>query len=116
MFYESPARIGETVAELLALWGNRAAYVARELTKLHESWHGPDLQSIAAELAGDVKGECVLVVQGFAGGDEAGVVTDAQIMARLAAGGRVKEVAGWVADIEGTSRTAAYARVEALKA
>jgi 16S rRNA (cytidine1402-2'-O)-methyltransferase len=68
VIYESPFRIKATVADLLAAWGNRPATLARELTKLHEEWLGPDLAAITAALAAraGVKGECVLVVAGAA--------------------------------------------------
>src|ERR1700704_5434088 len=36
IFYESPQRIAETVADALAILGDRPACVAREVTKLHE--------------------------------------------------------------------------------
>ncbi|HEX2859541.1 MAG TPA: 16S rRNA (cytidine(1402)-2'-O)-methyltransferase [Alphaproteobacteria bacterium] len=63
--YESPFRVAETAADFAAAWGNRPAWLARELTKLHEEWIGPDLDSIKTTLAArEVKGECVFIVQG----------------------------------------------------
>lgn len=63
VLYESPFRAKDTVADLLKAWGNRPAWLARELTKLHEEWVGPDLQGLADKLAGrGLKGECVLVI------------------------------------------------------
>ncbi len=116
VFYESPQRVEDTVAVALDVWGNRPAWLARELTKMHEEWMGPDLASILAEIKvrGGVKGECVLVV---AGGQrvEAESVDDAAIAARLAAGDSVKTVAGWVADVEKVSKSDAYTRVQTVK-
>jgi 16S rRNA (cytidine1402-2'-O)-methyltransferase len=67
VIYESPFRVKDTAADLLAAWGDRPAYMARELTKLHEEWLGPDLASISSELVerGTVKGECVFVIKGL---------------------------------------------------
>ena len=116
VFYESPQRIEATVEAALEVWGNRPAWLARELTKMHEEWLGPDLAAIAAEIKvrGGVKGECVLVVAGGQG-VEPDAVGDAAIAARLKAGESVKAVAGWVADVEEVSKSAAYARVQAVK-
>ncbi|TKW61246.1 MAG: 16S rRNA (cytidine(1402)-2'-O)-methyltransferase [Blastochloris viridis] len=116
VFYESPQRVEDTVAVALDVWGNRPAWLARELTKLHEEWMGPDLASILVEIKarGGVKGECVLVVAGGQGVVAEGL-EDAAIVARLKAGDSVKTVAGWVADVEGVSKSEAYTRVQALK-
>ena len=37
IFYESPRRVYEILAEMLTLWGNRRVVVARELTKKFET-------------------------------------------------------------------------------
>lgn len=119
VFYESPQRIEATVALALEVWGNRPAWLARELTKLHEEWLGPDLASVLQEITarGGVKGECVLVVKGQEPGAKGSgnQVEDGVILRRLESGEAVKAVAGWVAEVEGASKSAAYTRVQALK-
>ena len=60
--YESPNRVKSLCADALKALGNRPAMLARELTKLHESWHGPDLATLATTLPASLKGECVLVI------------------------------------------------------
>lgn len=67
VLFESPFRVEDTVGDLLEAWGNRPAWLARELTKLHEEWVGPDLATIEENLKAreGVKGECVLVIQGL---------------------------------------------------
>lgn len=64
--FESPFRVKETVEDMLKAWGNREARLARELTKMHEEWLGPDLEGILAvlESRNGIKGECVLVIAG----------------------------------------------------
>jgi 16S rRNA (cytidine1402-2'-O)-methyltransferase len=118
VFYDSPQRVGDNAKVLLEVLGNRKAWLARELTKLHEEWIGADLEAIAARLeAGDVKGECVWVIErNEAQGTRNERVGDAEIVARLVAGEGVKAVAAWVAETEGGSKSTAYARVQALKA
>lgn len=64
VFYESPHRVVETVADMAVVFGPRPAVLARELTKkFEESWHLP-LDAMAARLAtdGPPKGEIVLLV------------------------------------------------------
>lgn len=122
VFYESPQRVEATVAVALEIWGNRAAWLARELTKLHEEWLGANLADILAELKarGGVKGECVLVVAGRAQepGDKGTghQVEEGAIVARLRSGESVKAVAAWVAEVEGGSKSEAYGRVQSVKA
>jgi 16S rRNA (cytidine1402-2'-O)-methyltransferase len=65
VLYESPARLAATLADLAQLLGDRRAVVARELTKLHESWHRGRLAELAREAeAGEIpaRGECVILV------------------------------------------------------
>ncbi len=68
VLYESPKRLGETLADLQAALGDRRACVARELTKLHEEWVRGSLNALAARYAdAEVKGEVVVVVEGRVG-------------------------------------------------
>jgi 16S rRNA (cytidine1402-2'-O)-methyltransferase len=64
VFYESPHRLAETLADLSAILGaDRPAVVARELTKLYETVVRAPLGELAARFAGAApKGEIVLVI------------------------------------------------------
>ncbi len=64
--YESPHRLQETLDLLARVLPDRAAVVARELTKVHEEFVRGSAAEIAAIFAarGDVRGECVLVIEG----------------------------------------------------
>jgi 16S rRNA (cytidine1402-2'-O)-methyltransferase len=65
LFFESPRRIGATLAELAAAFGaDRRAAVCRELTKTHEEVVRGTLADLAAKLAEGVLGEVTLVVAG----------------------------------------------------
>lgn len=68
VFYESPHRIAETLADLRAvLGGTRTIVIARELTKLFEQIHACALEEAPAWLDADAnrqKGEFVLIVSG----------------------------------------------------
>jgi 16S rRNA (cytidine1402-2'-O)-methyltransferase len=68
IFYESPHRVAETLKDCAAAFGaQRAATVARELTKVHEVTYRGSLGELAARAASDAdfaRGEIVLVVGG----------------------------------------------------
>jgi len=67
VFYESPHRVAETLADCAAAFGaGRPATVAREITKLHETTYRGSLGELAARAADAdfARGEIVLVVGG----------------------------------------------------
>ena len=70
VFYESPHRIKETLADCAEQLGEtRAAALAREITKLHESLYRGSLGELAARAANEAdlsRGEIVLVIAGAA--------------------------------------------------
>jgi 16S rRNA (cytidine1402-2'-O)-methyltransferase len=68
VLYESPRRLEETLEDLVPLFGDRRACVARELTKLHEEFVRGTIRELAERYRGqEVKGEVVLVVEGRTG-------------------------------------------------
>lgn len=66
VFYESPHKIVKTLSDFAACFGpERPACVARELTKMHETFHRGTLAELLAYFeANKPKGEMVVVVQG----------------------------------------------------
>ncbi len=63
VFYESPKRIAQTLADAAEILGDRPAALARELTKKFEEVRRFPLTDLAAQLAETpVKGEIVLLV------------------------------------------------------
>ena len=67
VFYESPRRLGDTLAAMAELWGDRQAAVALELTKRFERVHRDTLPGLAAQFAEtETRGEAVIVVAGAA--------------------------------------------------
>jgi 16S rRNA (cytidine1402-2'-O)-methyltransferase len=82
VFFEAPSRLAGMLADIAAVLGNRAAAVARELTKLYEEVRrgSPDeLARWAAE--GEPRGEMVVLV----GPPTAAAATDETIVVRLEA-------------------------------
>ncbi|MGH2907545.1 MAG: 16S rRNA (cytidine(1402)-2'-O)-methyltransferase [Solirubrobacterales bacterium] len=103
--FESPKRLGESLARLTAVDPERPTAVCRELTKLHEEI----ARGSAAELAehfggGDVKGEIVVVVGAAPESALADRRRDAAVdaVARLAkSGAKPREAAKIVAELTG---------------
>ncbi|MGE0585038.1 MAG: 16S rRNA (cytidine(1402)-2'-O)-methyltransferase [Flavobacteriaceae bacterium] len=63
IFYESPARLPACLADMAAVFGSRRAVVARELTKLHETFERGDLPGLSRQFDGAaVKGEIVILI------------------------------------------------------
>ena len=64
ILFESPQRLAEMLADAAAVLGERAAVVARELTKLHEELRRGQLAELAAAYAaeGPPRGEIVVVI------------------------------------------------------
>ena len=60
--FESPRRVGESLAALAAIAPDRPAAVCRELTKMHEEISRGSLAELARRFRGEVKGEIVLVI------------------------------------------------------
>src|ERR687888_219569 len=70
VLYESPRRLGETLAELAQVLGDRRACVAREITKVHEEFVRGTLAELArAYRDAEVLGEIVVIVEGRAGAE-----------------------------------------------
>jgi len=87
VLYESPQRLGATLEALVEVLGDRPAVVARELTKLHETFARGRLSALAARFAEPPPGEVVVLVGGR-GPDEAAereAVPDAALAALVAA-------------------------------
>lgn len=65
IFYEAPHRLARTLQDMLDVWGDRPACVARELTKTFEQWQRAPLSELAAYWAAhEPRGEFVIVVAG----------------------------------------------------
>ena len=66
IFYESPRRIITLIQNMLNVYGDRKACLAREITKLHEEYLRGTLSEILKALDEKkiIKGECSLFVQG----------------------------------------------------
>jgi 16S rRNA (cytidine1402-2'-O)-methyltransferase len=66
VFYESPLRVVDALADMAEVLGDREAFLCREATKVHEEYARGRLSALGARLAEreEVRGEIVLVVEG----------------------------------------------------
>jgi 16S rRNA (cytidine1402-2'-O)-methyltransferase len=121
VLYESPHRVAETLADLLAVLGpDRPACLARELTKTHEEIVRAPLGALAARYATDRPlGEITLVVAGAAENTDLETVDDPAVTARarrlLSAGYSSRDVADILAAETDRGRKETYALVLALQ-
>ncbi|CAA7621320.1 16S rRNA (cytidine(1402)-2'-O)-methyltransferase [Magnetospirillum sp. SS-4] len=111
VFFESPHRAAETLADMAVVLGDRQAALARELTKMHEEVGRGLLSELAARYAATPpRGEVVIVV---AGPGEADSVAPDQLETRLGAaiadGASLKDAAALVAAETGHPRREVYA-------
>jgi 16S rRNA (cytidine1402-2'-O)-methyltransferase len=116
VFFESPSRLADSLADIAAVLGDRQAAVARELTKLHEEVRRGTLAELAQWAASAApKGEMVVLI----GPPLAEVVTDEAILAHLQpllASMSLSDAAKTVAHDLGIPRNRAYQLGLALKA
>jgi 16S rRNA (cytidine1402-2'-O)-methyltransferase len=114
VFFEAARRLAETLADMHARLGDRAAAVGRELTKRFEEMRRGSLSALAAHYrdAGPPKGEVVVIV-GPARDDAAPVSLDALLSDALAHQS-LRDAADAVAKATGRPRREVYARALAL--
>ena len=116
IFFESAQRLSDSLGAMADVLGDRAAVMARELTKLHEEVRRGSLRELAAhyETAGAPKGEVTLLVAPpLDAAPDTGKIDDA-LKAALAFM-PVKAAADMIAGLTGAPRKQIYARALELK-
>ena len=113
IFYESSHRIAETIADMVQVFGGeRAAVMARELTKLFETVLDGTLDELARRVNADAdqrRGEFVVVVAGAdAQADDARLNDGRRVFALLRAELPPSRAAKLAAEITGAPRKALY--------
>ena len=119
VFYEAVHRLTAALEDMREVFGGeRKAFLARELTKLHESTYGDSLAGLcAAAAAGEIvaRGEFTLVLAGASGQAHGETALDA-VLAPLLEELPTRQAARLAASIAGCSRRAASQRALALRA
>lgn len=108
-FFESPHRIGATLADAARILGpDRRAAVCRELTKTYEEVKRASLGELAQWAADGLRGEITVVIEGGASAvPEPDDLVDL-VLSRVDAGERMKDAARAVANEYGVKSNALY--------
>lgn len=117
VFFESPHRIGATLADAAEVLGQRRrAAVCRELTKTHEQVLRGGLGELANRCADGVRGEVTVVLEGAEppGPTDIGELVPA-VLELLEDGQRLKTAAATVAEQAGASKKELYDAVIAAR-
>ncbi len=110
VYYEAPHRLYDTLSDMLEIFGNRQACLARELTKIHEEYLDGSLEELKDYAKDEARGEYVIVVEGKA--KEKAEVSDEEIRAALLKAlqkSRGKEAVKETADFLGINKKRVYA-------
>lgn len=62
IFYEAPHRLEKTLNELKNVFGNINIVVAKELTKIHETFYRGTIEEVLGKL-GEIKGEYIIIFE-----------------------------------------------------
>jgi 16S rRNA (cytidine1402-2'-O)-methyltransferase len=120
IFFEAPHRLGETLADLQEVLGDRDAALARNLTKPTEEYLRGPLSAIIAEIArrGAIRGEYTLVVAGADKAETTGRedLADRMAQALLRRGVHPHAVRDIVKEVTGLPRNLVYERVQLAQA
>lgn len=116
VFYESSHRIAESLADMRQVFGDdRAAVIARELTKLFETVLDGTLVDLLAQVQADAnqqKGEFVVMVKGVDGDEEAQLIEGRRLYAKLSEHLPPSTAAKLAAEISGAPRKSLYGGVD----
>ena len=112
VFYESSHRVHETLSDLCAVFGaSRRVVLARELTKVHETFLTGSACALADRLERDpvqAKGEHVLIVEGASPDSSVGDVHATRLLKALLEELPVKQAVGIAARVTGMRRNDLY--------
>ena len=117
VFFESPRRLLSTLTDLQQVGcGNRPLLVARELTKIFESWHRGSVIELASWFQENPpRGEIVLILKGKEAECFSHESAGALLEKALAKGEGVRQAAQQVAGMTGLSRKLLYSMALAIQ-
>ncbi len=121
VFYESPHRIRDTLADIATVLGERRLVLARELTKSFETFLDGSAEALLVRMEADpdqARGEFVVMLAGAEAREGSGAFSleaEAVLGALLAEGIGVKQAAAVAARLLGGAKKEWYSRAQALK-
>jgi 16S rRNA (cytidine1402-2'-O)-methyltransferase len=119
VFYEAPHRIKESLEDMIEiLGGEREAVLARELTKMHETFLSGTLSALLDRLITDPnqqKGEFVVLIAGKAESPQTDEGSFDQVLTVLLAELPLKQAVDLTAKLTGISKNKVYTRALLIK-
>ena len=119
LFFEAVHRIAETLADMVDVFGaDRAAFLGRELTKLHEQCRRASLGELLTEVSDGTipsRGEFVIAIHGSTRTGGSSLDVD-RLLAELLQVVSAKQAAAIAARLTGGRRNALYERILELNA
>ena len=117
LFYETPHRLKETLADMAEIFGDRNVAIGREISKVHEEFLRGAMREIIVKIEQqNVRGEITLIVQGATSG---ALVEEDQLISEVRQladdGMRVKEISELLGARHGISRREVYRLALRLK-
>ena len=110
IFYETPHRLKETLADLAEVFGDRDVAIGREISKVHEEFVRGAIREVLAKLEQqNVRGEITLIVQGATSGapmQEEELINEIRQLAEN--GMRVKEISELLGARHGIAKREVY--------
>lgn len=117
IFFESPKRLAASLNDMVATFGGeRGGVVAREITKMHETFYRSNLAALAAEFATGTppKGEIVVLIDAAAAAEHSEEDID-KLLVELLKETSTGNAAAQLAEKTGLSKRMLYQRALALK-
>ena len=111
IFYEAPHKLAATLSDLYKALGDRKLAIVREITKIHEQIINTTLSDAAAKYADNsLKGELVLIIEGFTSQKEVFTLDQAVALAKenMSQGLSVNESAKLAAKKTGIKKSDIY--------
>ncbi len=113
VFFEAPHRLMKSLNDMFSILGDRKVFLAREMTKCHETYISSSISGLINGLEGEegIKGEITLVVEGSPGGHHpfdqalAKKVLDCLLGRRYVS---VKEAVAMLSGLTGLNRSSLY--------
>jgi len=118
IFFESPRRVGESLADIYTVFGERNAAVMREVTKLHQETSRGTLSALSSRYSGKdgyPRGEITIAVEGRTTEPPDQVQRLSPALVRAMKAMPLREAVDLIAEASGESRSKLYARALTLK-
>lgn len=120
VLYEAPHRLQKTLSDLMQSLGDRNAMIAREITKLHETFYRGKLSELITQFEGQKpKGEIVMMLDAPAKGLATPSIDSeevADLLKQALSSLPAAKAAAHVAQITGLNKKTLYAKANELKA